>query len=122
MSRVILAEQHIHPNIQNQIGGSKYRDTLEEVLKAVETHQVVVVGMAQNPVCKRVRKQLEEANIEFHYLEYGSYLKEWRRRLVLKMWTGWSTFPMVFIKGQLIGGSSDLQKILDNGEIQQLLQ
>ena len=33
----------------------------------------------------------------------------WRKRLALKMWTGWPTFPMIFVDQQLIGGNSDLK-------------
>ena len=40
-----------------------------------------------------------------------------RRRLALKMWTGWPTFPMVFVKGVLIGGASDLAKLIESGEL-----
>ena len=37
------------------------------------------------------------------------------------MWTGWPTFPMVFVKGSLIGGSSDLAKLINSGELNRLL-
>jgi glutaredoxin-related protein len=37
------------------------------------------------------------------------------------MWTGWPTIPMVFVKGVLIGGSTDLQKLIDNGELKSML-
>jgi len=30
----------------------------------------------------------------------------------LKIWTGWPTFPMIFVDQQLIGGNSDLKKLL----------
>jgi glutaredoxin-related protein len=32
-----------------------------------------------------------------------------------------STFPMVFNKGVLIGGASDLRAVIDSGEIHRLL-
>ena len=54
-------------------------------------------------------------------LEYGSYAEEWRRRNALKMWTGWSTFPIVFVKGTLIGGFSDMRALIDAGELEGLL-
>ena len=82
---------------------------------------MVVVGMAQNPYCKKVRKQLDNVGIAFKYLEYGSYTREWQRRLVLKMWSGWPSFPMVFVKGQLVGGNQDVQALLESGEFQKLL-
>ena len=37
------------------------------------------------------------------------------------MWTGWPTFPMVFIRGVLIGGASELQALVDSGELARLL-
>jgi glutaredoxin-related protein len=48
-------------------------------------------------------------------------LNTWRRRNALKMWTGWPTFPMVFVKGTLIGGASDLEAMIANGELKALL-
>jgi glutaredoxin-related protein len=37
------------------------------------------------------------------------------------MWTGWPTFPMVFVKGSLIGGFEDLAQLAESGELQRLL-
>jgi monothiol glutaredoxin len=120
MARRILESSHIHPNIQAIIENS-HGDIIEQVQSAVTNNNVVVVGMAQNPAPKRARKVLNDNNIDHVYLEYGSYFKEWRRRNALKMWTGWPTFPMVFVKGTLIGGSSDLRALIDSGEITSLL-
>src|SRR5207245_2254629 len=40
-----------------------------------------------------------------------------RKRFAVKMWTGWPTFPMVFVKGVLVGGASDLAKLIESGEL-----
>jgi glutaredoxin-related protein len=37
------------------------------------------------------------------------------------MWTGWPTFPMVFVKGTLIGGAQEVEKLIASGELQRLL-
>ena len=37
------------------------------------------------------------------------------------MWTGWGTFPMVFVKGVLVGGASDLEKLIGSGELKRML-
>jgi glutaredoxin len=68
--------------------------------------------MKGNPHCKRACKALEKAGIQHLYLEYGSYFAQWKKRLSLKIWLGWKTFPMVFIEGQFIGGASELQTYL----------
>ena len=75
--------------------------------------------MRQNPWPKKARRLLEAAGLKYRYLEYGSYFSEWRRRLALKMWAGWPTFPMVFVKGVLIGGATELQQLIENGELRQ---
>ncbi len=62
-------------------------------------------------------KALDAVGLPYKYLEYGSYLGEWRRRLALKMWTGWPTFPMVFVKGVLVGGAGDLARLIEKGEV-----
>ena len=40
-----------------------------------------------------------------------------RSTLTLKMWTCWPTFPMIFVDQQLIGGNSDLKKLLAQNAI-----
>ena len=99
-----------------------HRDIVEEVKKAVDENDVVIVGMSQNPNPRRARKLLQQKQIKFAYLEYGSYLSLWRRRNALKMWTGWPTFPMVFVKGTLVGGADDLTKLAESGELETLLK
>jgi glutaredoxin-related protein len=121
MSRPLLAEARVHPAIRDRIG-SKDEDILAQVENAVKTQDVVVVGMKQNPHPKRARAALEKKGVPFTYLEYGSYLGEWRKRLALKMWTGWPTFPMVFVKGVFVGGADDVQKLVESGELDQMLK
>ena len=113
--RNILDEAHIHPAIRQKVATHR-ADIVREVQAAIGSNDVVVVGMAQNPHPKRARKALDAAGIPYKYLEYGSYFSEWRRRTALKMWTGWPTFPMVFVKGVLVGGASDLQRPIDIAE------
>lgn len=120
MPRPVLEESAIHPAIRAQVAALN-ADLLQEVQAAIARHPVVVVGMAGNPFPKRARRALDAAGIAHHDLDYGSYLSGWRRRNALKMWTGWPTFPMVFVRGQLVGGASDLQALIDSGEIRRLL-
>jgi glutaredoxin-related protein len=83
---------------------------------------LVVVGMAQNPVVKKARKALEGAGIRFTYLEYGSYFAQWKQRLAIKLWSGWPTFPQVFVRGVLIGGYQELKVALTDGSLKRMLE
>jgi glutaredoxin-related protein len=116
MPRPILDEARIHPAIREKVAANR-TEAVRQVEAAVAAHPVVVVGMAQNPNPKRARRMLDAAGIAYHYLEYGSYFSGWRLRTALKMWTGWQTFPMVFVKGALIGGADDLEKLIASGEL-----
>lgn len=120
MPRPILDESALHPAVREQVAGL-HADLLAEVQAAIAGHPVVVLGMAGNPFVRKARKALDAAGHAHHDLDYGSYFGGWRRRNALKMWTGWPTFPMVFVKGQLVGGASDLQRLIDSGELQRLL-
>jgi len=120
MARPILAESRIRPEIREKIASSR-TDIVREVEEAIATNAIVVVGMAMNPYPRKARKLLDAARMPYKYLGYGSYLGEWRRRSALKMWTGWQTFPMVFVKGVLIGGASELEKLLANGELKRMI-
>jgi monothiol glutaredoxin len=120
MPRPILDETKIHPAIRDKVAGNRM-DYVREVQAAIAAHPVVVVGMRQNPAPKKARRALDAAGIAYKYREYGSYLSEWRNRNALKMWTGWPTFPMVFVKGTLVGGADDLAKLIASGELKKLL-
>jgi monothiol glutaredoxin len=116
MPRAILEEARIHPAVREKV--ANYRsDMVREVQAAIAGSDIVVVGMKQNPWPRKARKALEAAGIEYRYLEYGSYFSMWRRRTALKMWTGWPTFPMVFVKGVLVGGAEDVVRLIQSGEL-----
>jgi monothiol glutaredoxin len=121
VARSVLDEARVHPAIRQAIAAFQ-TDIVQEVQAAVESNDVVVVGMGQNPHPRKARKLLDAHGIPYRYLEYGSYLNNWRRRLALKMWTGWPTFPMIFVKGVLIGGASDLDALIQNGELDRMLR
>jgi glutaredoxin-related protein len=114
--RPILEESKIHPAVRDKV--ANYRSqVVREVRDAVAANRIVVVGMRLNPWPKKARRLLDAAGLAYKYLEYGSYLGEWRPRLALKMWTGWPTFPMVFVDGTLVGGAQDLERLIQNGEL-----
>ena len=120
MPRPILDESRIHSAIRAEVAGWN-SSIVDEVKAAVAANDVVVVGMKQNPFPTKARKALEAISQPFKYLEYGSYFGMWNPRGALKMWTGWPTFPLVFVRGSLVGGASELQALIDSGEFKTML-
>lgn len=111
MNRKILSDSQIHPEALIVIT-EKHAAVVNEVISAVEKNKIVVVGMAQNPIVKKAKKILDEKKMEYTYLSYGSYFSHWNQRLAIKLWSGWPTYPQIFIDGKLIGGCADLEKFL----------
>lgn len=114
--RPILDDAHTSDHVRAQIANF-HSEVVAEVRAAVERDALVVVGMASNPFVKKARKALTAAGISFTYLEYGSYTKQWKPRLAIKLWSGWPTFPQVFVRGSLIGGNQELQAALADGSL-----
>jgi glutaredoxin-related protein len=114
--RTLLDQGSIAPAALTAMEGF-HSAVVREVEAAVKRDPVVVVGMAQNPHVKNVRRALDDAGVKYTYLEYGSYLGKWKERLAIKLWSGWSTFPQVFVKGVLIGGEDLTKAAIADGTI-----
>jgi monothiol glutaredoxin len=119
-SRPRLDERSVAPAALTAMAGF-HPGIVREVDEAIHRHAVVVVGMARNAHVKSVRAALTEGGIEFRYIEYGGYLSKWRERLAIKLWSGWPTFPQVFVRGVLIGGEDLTKAALADGSLRALL-
>ncbi|MBC7752716.1 MAG: glutaredoxin [Moraxellaceae bacterium] len=109
--RKILSTEKQHMAAQSAIAGF-HLDTVNEVESAISNNQWVIVGMKHNPVVTKARGILKDHKINYHYIEYGSYFSGWKKRLAIKLWSGWPTFPQVFHNGILVGGAQDLENYL----------
>ena len=116
MNRTTLSDDKMTPEAAAAIG-AYHADVVSEVSTAVENNAVVVIGMAGNPFVKKARQALKDANVEFKYLEYGSYMSKWKERLAIKIWSGWPTYPQVFVNGKLVGGANDLKRFIEAGNL-----
>ena len=115
-----LPKTHVSELAQGKMNAF-HSEVIDEVKTTIQKNAVVVVGMAQNPHVRNVRRMLEEAKIDFQYLEYGSYFSKWRERLAIKLYSGWPTFPQVFVRGTLIGGEDLTKAAIADGSLRALL-
>ena len=116
-TRPRLDEKSIAPGALAHMEGF-HSEVVRQVKEAIARDRFVVVGMAQNPHVRNVRKALDEAGVTYTYLQYGSYFSKWRERLAIKLWSGWPTFPQVFVDGTLIGGETLTKAALADGSLQ----
>jgi glutaredoxin-related protein len=119
--RSFLEERNVSPTALSAMEGF-HADIVRQVQESVRRDPVVVVGMAQNPHVRRVRQALDGAGIAYTYLEYGSYLSQWRQRLAIKLWSGWPTFPQVFARGILLGGEDLTKAAIADGSLKSSIE
>ena len=120
-TRNILDPEKISPAAAAKMS-ARHGETIRTIEKAIAEHPVVVIGMAQNPHVRKIRKTLREAGIAHEYLEFGSYFSEWQKRLAIKLWSGWPTFPQVFVRGVLIGGAELTRAALADGSLRSRME
>ena len=120
-TRPRLPDDRIAPALADKMAAF-HAEVVKEVQDAVARENFVVVGMAQNPFVKKARAALKEANLPYAYLEYGSYFGEWKKRLAIKLWTGWPTFPQVFVRGVLVGGNDETRAAIADGSLAKRLE
>ena len=120
MERRVFGFERVHESVRGAKVGF-HNDLIDEVEQAVEKNDVVGVGMAKNTFVKRARKALDQKDVKYAYFEYGGYTSKWKQRLALKMWLGWPTIPMIFVRGLFVGGSTDLERLIADGSFDELL-
>ncbi len=66
------------------------------------------------PYCTRAKNLLKSRNIPFQEIDLSN---DPEKREKLSSETGWMTVPMIFIGQEFIGGSDDLHRIAENGQL-----
>jgi len=98
-----------------------HREAIEEIKQAIKVEDVVIVGVQMNPFVTRAAIALHDSGFPHKIINFGSLVSSLDVQLAIKMWTGWPSFPQIFVKGVLIGGYDDLVVEITHGIIRQRL-
>ena len=98
---------------------------MERIQAEVEGHPVVLFmkGTPAFPMCgfsARAVQALQAAGAE--QLHTVNVLEEPEIRANLPRYSNWSTFPQLFLHGELIGGCDITLELLESGELQRMVQ
>lgn len=98
-------------------------ETLERIKKQIAENSVILYmkgspGMPQCGFSARAAQVLSACGVEFAYI---NILENPDIRQVLPQYANWPTFPQLYIKGELIGGSDIILELYQQGELQKLL-
>jgi len=110
----VIEKMFIEPQNPGDPYGVSDADTMLEYLAPGQPKPVdaTVFSRPGCPHCARAKALLTEAGIEFEALELN---KDYSDR-TLRAVTAATTFPQVFLNGELIGGADELQHWLSNQE------
>lgn len=99
-------------------------DTIEKITKQLAENAIILYmkGTPSLPQCgfsARAVQCLKACNINFEYVDI---LANPDIRQILPQYMNWPTFPQLYIKGELIGGSDIITELYEQGELASLLQ
>ncbi len=99
-------------------------DTLETIKNQIENNAVILYmkGTPQFPQCGFSSKAVEVLMSIGRPFAYVNILEHPDIRAELPKYANWPTFPQLWVKGELIGGSDILLEMAQNGELQPLVE
>ena len=107
------------------VGAHAMDDKLnEEIRKRLDRSDVVLFmkGTPEYPLCGYsglVVEILQRRNVSFDTVDV---LAEPTLREAVKTYSGWPTFPQLFVRGELVGGSDLVRELDEAGELDDLLR
>lgn len=98
-------------------------DTLERIKSQITDNPIILYmkGSPKIPRCgfsATAAKILMACGVKFAYIDI---LEEPEIRATLPQYADWPTFPQLYVRGELIGGSDIMRDLYEKGELQQIL-
>ena len=98
-------------------------DVIQRIQEQLKSNPVVLYmkGTPDFPQCgfsAAAVRTLEACGASFGYV---NIFEDPEPRDALKRYSNWPTYPQLYVKGELVGGSDILTEMFQKGELQQLL-
>lgn len=99
-------------------------DTLEKIKQQIAENTILLYmkGNPKMPQCgfsARAVQCIDACGVEYATVDI---LANPDIRQTLPQYANWPTFPQLYVKGELIGGSDIIMEMYQNGELEPLLQ
>lgn len=99
-------------------------DTIDEIKQQIAKNKIILFmkGTPRMPQCgfsARAVQCIEACGVEFAYVDV---LANPQIRQTLPQVSDWPTFPQLFVKGELIGGSDIIAEMFQQGELEPMLR
>ena len=99
-------------------------DVNDRIKDQLSTNDVILYmkGTPDFPQCGFSGQAVAALNAVGKSFAYVNIFEDPEIREGLKVYSNWPTFPQLYIKGELIGGSDIVMEMYQKGELQPLLQ
>jgi monothiol glutaredoxin len=99
-------------------------DTIETIKKQINENLILLYmkGSPKLPQCgfsSRAVQCIEACGVDFAFVDI---LANPDIRQTLPQYADWPTFPQLYVKGELIGGSDIIAEMYAEGELEQILR
>ncbi len=97
---------------------------LEEIKDQIESNPIILYmkGSPQFPMCGFSARAVQLLNSCGKKYAYIDILQNPEIRQTLPQYANWPTFPQLYIRGELIGGSDIIAELHEQGELQKLIE
>lgn len=93
----------------------------EQVQDLIASDTVVIFSKTKCPYCKMAKQVFDNLKKKYTAIELDEREDGDDIQSILGDMTGARTVPRVFVKGECLGGGTDVKKLFDSGELQKKL-
>jgi glutaredoxin 3 len=98
-------------------------DLAEKIDSLIDLHAIVVISKSTCPFCRDVKDLLiNKIGVTVHSVEVNLHPEGGKIFAYAKSKTGKSTVPLVFVKGEFIGGCDDIKALHHKGKLESMLK
>ncbi|MDX1695312.1 MAG: Grx4 family monothiol glutaredoxin [Ketobacteraceae bacterium] len=99
-------------------------DIVETIKDQIENNAVILYmkGSPQFPQCGFSARAVEALMTVGRPFAYVNILEHPEIRSELPKYANWPTFPQLWVKGELIGGSDIILEMAQNGELKEMVE
>jgi glutaredoxin-related protein len=82
---------------------------------------IFIKGTPFKPFCKYSKQFMELIRpLKIRYMSYDIFADD-NLRTFLRLYSGWKTYPQIYINGKIIGGVDVLKGLIDSGEVSKII-
>ena len=99
-------------------------DVIEVIKEQLSGNDIILYmkGAPNAPQCGFSAKAVQALMACGEKFAYVNILEHPEIRETLKTYSNWPTFPQLYVKGELVGGSDIISELYENGELLEMIK